>query len=122
MENATLLVYLWSIYENVLELLEIVVLLSIIFSIIGVVYALMEQGSLPKWTKIPIIVLAIAGTIQVFLPKKEMLPYIFAASPVAKAITESATDENGKLNKVNKLIDLSLDKAVEEVQKSLKNK
>ena len=129
MENAGFYVYLWSIYGNITTTIGIVLLLSwscVAFMLVVFFAEFMTIKRLEDTKNIPIkkaLAFSVVVTlIHVALPKKEYLPYIVAATPISKAIIESATSKDGKLNKVDKLIDMSLDKAIEAVQNNVKDK
>ena len=129
MENAGFYVYLWSIYGNITTAITIVLFLSwlcVALILVAFFAEFMTIERLEATKNIPIkkvLALSVVVTlIHVALPKKEYLPYIVSATPISKAIIESATSKDGKLNKVDKLIDMSLDKAIEAVQNNVKDK
>ena len=122
-ENASLLVYLWSIYENIETMIGIVFATSGICTVFLLVFRAMnifvnDEYMSDALKKIPsktlITVFAVALILKISMPSKEYLPYIISASPVAKTIMESYKD--GKIHKIDKIIDKSLDKVLEELQ------
>ena len=122
-ENASLLVYLWSVYGKIENLIEIMLIVS---SFIMVFYLIFKVANIfesceymsDALKKVPsktiITVFAVALILKIAMPSKEYLPYIISASPIAKTIMESYKD--GKIHKVDKIIDKSLDKALEALQ------
>ena len=112
---ATFLVYLWAIYENVLKAITLAMLIGLFYPILAHSFSnLIQQEILPiKYNKHASVIFLIAGFLTVVFPKKEYLPYIIAASPVASAAISSYQD--GKLKKIDTLIDLSLDKAISSI-------
>ena len=129
MENAGLYVYLWSIYENMAQAVKVLTLsLGVVTILIYTFYIahLLTYVDLKDCYKLPHKTITIAFVlmtiVNICMPKKEYLPYILSATPISKAIIESATDKDGKLNKIDKLLDMSLDKAIIEVEKTLKDK
>ena len=119
LNNASFLVYIWGIYgsiENIIGLFAfLLVMSSAIFIVLNLVFSLIEGEDkpklfnlFPKKTLYSFTVLFLV--LSVLLPKKEYLPYIISASPVAKAIVSSY--EDGKLHKVDAILDKSLDKAL----------
>ena len=129
MENAGFYVYLWSIYGNITVAIYIVLILSwliVALMLVAFFAEFMTIQRLEDTKNLPIkkafAFSVIATLIQIALPSKEYLPYIVSATPISKAIIESATSKDGKLNKVDKLIDMSLDKAIEAVQNNVKDK
>lgn len=136
LENASFLVYLWSIYDNLVSLVTAFAFSSsCIFIVIGVVYYVLLLSEGQDYTKIAfrnvpvktIVAIWLFSVIfNILLPEKKYLPYIISASPVAKTIINSYTDgvigqavdkvqnsaESGKLHKVDEIIDKSLDTAL----------
>lgn len=119
LNNASFLVYIWSIYgsiENIVGLFAfLLVMSSVIFIVFNFVSSFIEGEDkpklfnlFPKKTLYSFTVLFLV--LSILLPKKEYLPYIISASPVAKAIVSSY--EDGKLHKVDAILDKSLDKAL----------
>ena len=113
-ENASLLVYLWSIYENIETMIGLVFAISGICIVFLLVFRMMNIFESDEYMsdalkKIPsktiITVFSVASILTVSMPSKEYLPYI---------IMKSYKDE--KIHKVDKIIDKSLDKALEELQ------
>ena len=123
MENASFYVYLWSIYGNIKFLIE---LLAAILFCIGMITWLLgleaDDGIVRNRGKLFFIASFVFLSIRLLMPDKESLPLIISATPLSKAIIESATSKDGKLHKMDKLIDMSLDKALIEVEKTLKDK
>ena len=112
---ASFLVYLWSIYDNLSKAIVLIMMIGLFYPITAfLLNGLSQSETLPiKYSKYAIIVFFISGTLVTLLPKKEYLPYIIAASPVASAVTSSYQD--GKLKKIDDLINLSLDKAINSI-------
>ena len=128
MENAGFYVYLWSIYGSITTIMNIVVFLSWSCFLLILVAFLAEFSMIQKLedtknlpVKKTLAISIVLTLINIALPSKTYLPYILAATPISKAIIESATSEDGKINKVDKLIDMSLDKAIEAIQNSAKD-
>lgn len=122
-ENASLLVYLWSIYENIETMIGIVFVTSGICMVLFLCFRVMNIFENDEYmsdvlkkipSKILITVFSVASILAVSMPSKEYLPYIISASHVAKTIMESYKD--GKIHKVDKIIDKSLDRVLEELQ------
>ena len=122
MENAGFYVYLWSIYGNITITIGILLFLSWSCVALMLIFVLEEEYTKNLPIKKALTFSVVVTLIHVALPKKEYLPYIVSATPISKAIIESATSKDGKLNKVDKLIDISLDKAIEAVQNNVKDK
>ena len=136
LENASFLVYLWSIYGRLVSLVGAFAFLSscVIFIMCLVYYILLlpEGQDFAKiaFRSVPVktivTVWLFSTTFNLLLPEKKYLPYIISASPVAKTIINSYTDgvigqavdkvnnsaESGKLHKVDEIIDKSLDTAL----------
>lgn len=119
LNNASLLVYIWSIYESIESIVGLFTFLllmsSAIFTVCNLLFSALEGEGKPKFFKLfpkktlySFTVLFLV--LDILLPKKEYLPYILSASPVAKAIVSSY--EDGKLQKVDAILDKSLDKAL----------
>ena len=122
-ENASLLVYLWSVYEKIEELIDgiligsgVCVVFLFVFRAVNISFddEEMNDGLKKAPSKTLITVSAVALILKIAMPSKEYLPYIISASPIAKTIMDSYKD--GKIHKVDKIIDKSLDKALEELQ------
>ena len=113
-ENAGLMVYIWSIYGNIYTAVWLGVVAVIgALALWGVSYVVTEGeynigNILPKKTMIFVMVLS------VLLPPKNNLLLIGAATPAAKIIQSSIN--NGKLKKLDTLTDLALDKALKELK------
>ena len=123
MENASFYVYIWSIYGNIKFLMEFLV--AVLFCI-GMITWLIgletDDGIVRGRGKLFIIASFIFLSMRILMPSKEYLPLIISATPLSKAIIESATSKDGKLHKMDKLLDMGLDKALIEVEKTLKDK
>lgn len=127
LNNASTIVYIWSIYGKLLSLIEILffagAIIVGILLLICLVTTLEENFDyfLNKIKGFPIksilSIWVIIAVISFLLPEKKYLPYIFSASPVAKSIINSY--EDGKLKKVDNLIDKSLDKALKYLDENL---
>ena len=137
LENASFLVYLWSIYGRLVSLVGAFAFLSscVIFIMCSVYFIMLLSGGGQDFSKIafrsvPVKTIVtfwlFSITFNLLLPEKKYLPYIISASPVAKTIINSYTDgvigqavdkvnnsaESGKLHKVDEIIDKSLDTAL----------
>ena len=121
LNNASFLVYIWSIYEGIEHFISVVAFLLVVFSSIFTVFSIMwgiiggdDMGVMEAFAKFPKKTLysfaVLFLVLSTLLPKKEYLPYIISASPVAKTIVSSY--EDGKLQKVDAILDKSLDKAL----------
>ena len=116
-ENVSLLVYLWSVYEKIEELIDGIligaggcVVFLFVFRAVNILFDDEEMSDCLKKapSKTLITVFAVALILRIAMPSKEYLPYIISASPIAKTIMDSYKD--------GKIIDKSLDKALEELQ------
>lgn len=117
--NASLLVYIWGIYGSI-ELTvglftSLLLMSSALFILCNLLFSVLEGEDKPTFFKLfPKKTLyyftVLFMVLDILLPNKEYLPYIISASPVAKAIVSSY--EDGKLQKVDAILDKSLDKAL----------
>ena len=122
-EYAGWLVYLWTVWGNI----EIIVTISIISLIVALIIAIVmyffvydddyypEMGESAKnWiNKLykPLLALVLLNT---FVPSKEQILLIMSATPTAKAITSSF--EDGKIKKLDEILDLGLDRAIKKLK------
>ena len=117
MEHLSLYVYFYSIYSNITMAIG---LIAIVTTVVGLTTAFaISVENLPgqdirKFRNTTLIVATIFLILSIITPKKEQLLLIFAADPVANTIMDSY--QNGKLKKVDQLLDLSLDKALKTLQ------
>ena len=94
-ENASLLVYLWSIYGNIETMICLVLVTSGICMVPLLFFRLMnifesDEDMSDVLKKIPsktlVTVFSVALILTVFMPSKEYLPYIISASHDTKTI------------------------------------
>ena len=111
MEHVGLIVYLWSIWDNIQGLLIISITLLLGITFLAFIFGFMEQDNAKYYKEYmnikTIVVLLIIATL---MPSKNSLLLVIASEPIAKQITQSY--DNGKIKKINDLTDLALDKAL----------
>lgn len=117
MEHLSLYIYFYSIYSNIAIAIG---LIATVTTVVGLTTAFaISVENLPgkdirKFRNTTLIIAIIFLILSIITPKKEQLLLIFAADPVANTIMDSY--QNGKLKKVDQLLDLSLDKALKTLQ------
>lgn len=113
LEHTTLYIYLWSIYANVTTTVCIICIIAGILAVAFLIPYFIEGSKFPELRKGSYIftsIFVVTLLITILTPKKHDLLLILAADPVVSAAIDSY--HNGKLKKVDQLIDLSLDKAL----------
>ena len=119
MEHISWYIYLYSIYSNITMAIGIAALTSITLGIIVAVTIWVEelQGqAIRNFRNAMVITAVITSLLSIVTPEKEQLLLIFAADPAMNAVIDSY--QNGKLKKVDQLLDLSLDKAIKAIQEN----
>ena len=125
--NETLIVYLYGIWDNIDTLLNVTVAITLAITLFSlfVVFVISMEGHSPEKDKKAIetakkfiliktnIILLVLAT---FTPSKEIFVAMLAATPVVNTVKELGSSE--KVSKIEKILDLSLDKAVKELEKS----
>lgn len=123
MENIGLLIYLYSIYDNLKTALNCLMPISVIYAFVLVMYFSLSfslsfdnyklSDAFKKY--FPYKTLIILVIINILLPKdKNDLLLIFGAKPTVDFIKDSY--ENGKLKKVSEITDVALDKALNKLK------
>lgn len=119
MENIGLLIYLYSIYDNLKTALNCLMTISVIYAFVLVMYFSLSfdnyklSDAFKKY--FPYKTLIILVIINILLPKdKNDLLLIFGAKPTVDFIKDSY--ENGKLKKVSEITDVALDKALNKLK------
>lgn len=111
MENLGLLVYFYGIYDNVMTLFVLIAIISLVASIAIILFINVgECSGSKKWVYFTIPLFIACALLKTAMPSKEYLPLIVGIEPITKQILESAKD--GKLNKLNIIIDKTLDKSI----------
>lgn len=113
LEHTTLYIYLWSIYSNITITISIICIIAGIIAVAFLIPYFVEDNKLPELRKGSYIftsIFVVTLLITILTPKKHDLLLILAADPIVSAAIDSY--HNGKLKKVDQLIDLSLDKAL----------
>ena len=117
MEHLSLYIYFYSIYSNITIAVGLVTVVTTIVGLATAVTIWVEDipgQAVRKFRNTTLIVAAIFSILSIITPAKDQLLLIFAADPVANTIMDSY--QNGKLKKVDQLLDLSLDKALKTLQ------
>ena len=125
--NETLIVYLYGIWGNMETLLNIAVSITLTITLISlfVVSVVSVEGyhteedkkkleTVKKFILIKTNVFLLV--LNTFIPPKEIFVAMLAATPVVNTVKELGNSE--KMSKIEKILDLSLDKAVRELEKS----
>lgn len=116
MSDVTILVYVYSIYDNILGFFNTTAVLSFVVSGLVVAYSIENsRKALLKylWLVVPCFILTM--TVSILLPDKEYLPVILGAEPITTQVMESIQD--GKLDKINTIVDNILEKQLQELSK-----
>ena len=117
MEHISWYIYLYSIYSNITMAIGLIATTTIVVGLVTAVTIWVEDipgQAVRKFRNTTLIVAAIFSILAIITPAKDQLLLIFAADPVANTIVDSY--QNGKLKKVDQLLDLSLDKALKTLQ------
>ena len=127
LDNPSFLVYLWSIYPNISDLVggilgvSLCVLLAALIA--TMVMALENEAALVAvvwksvYAKLLLTVIGITMLVRTLLPPADHLIFIIAATPAADIIKASYAD--GKLRKLDQLVDKSLDQALKLLDSNL---
>ena len=120
--NETLIVYLYGIWGNIGGALETVLVIMVMGAIAGGLILLITSNELggdfiKKFKKILYIKTFIfVFVLNTLMPSKEIFVAMIAATPVVNTVKELGSSE--KVSKIEKILDLSLDKAVRELEKN----
>ena len=120
LDNPSFLVYLWSIYPNITNLVggilgaSLCVLLAVLVASLFVTIDGNATALTNLWksvyVKLLFTVIGITMLVRTLLPPADHLIFIIAATPAADIIKASYAD--GKLRKLDQLVDKSLDQAL----------
>lgn len=116
MTNEQLIIYIYGIYPEG-GLSGILAIFSIAMaSFIGILWvnSILDEKTKPliKWSKRLWVITAIVITVGYFIPSKN----VFLAMVATPTLIESLENKDGKLHKVNKLLDMALDQATKELK------
>lgn len=139
MENLGLFIYIYAIWDNLKSLNNEIITTLIIFSITTTVcYVCYYTSEKPeKWNDeetikekklkllklnkifkktmiLSFVSIIIFLIVNALMPKKEYLPLIAFGSDVAEEVKESLS--SGKLNKLNELLNLKIEKMIEDLK------
>ena len=116
--NEALIVYLYGIWGNIEVLLDLIMFILVVGTAVGAIIVLIALGgTFEDFKKIFYIKTFIFVVIlNTLLPSKEIFVAMLAATPVVNTVKELSGSE--KISKIEKILDLSLDKAVKELEKN----
>lgn len=117
MEHLSLYIYFYSIYSNITIAIGLVTVVTTIVGLATAVAIWIEEipgQAVRKFRNTTLMIAVVFSILAIITPKKDQLLLIFAADPVANTIIDSY--QNGKLKKVEQILDLSLDKALKTLQ------
>lgn len=117
MEHLSLYIYFYSIYSNITMAIGLVTVVTTIVGLATAIAIWVEKlpgQVIRKFRNTTLIIATVFSILSIITPAKDQLLLIFAADPVANTIIDSY--QNGKLKKVEQILDLSLDKALKTLQ------
>ena len=120
LDNPSFLVYLWSIYPNITSLVGGILgiaLCALLAALVASLFVAVDGDATTliylwksAYAKLLFTVIGVSLLFRTLLPPADHLIFIIAATPAADIIKASYAD--GKLRKLDQLVDKSLDQAL----------